>query len=226
MQSSWSWRLSAIFIVFLTLLIWVRVLQQQEIKPTWQGTWYKGNSYILDAAKAGVVPDLMADFRVLDVFSIYYDAKYRNKPDLLSYIDPYLQRAQALDPKFFDVYRLAGSILAYDAKLPKASINLLQKGIIERPDVWEFPFYAGFIAHDLLNDDKLAFDLMSQVQIRKDTPSIVLTLASRFLASSATVEDAIVFLQSLLQVIPKGNQDGIKARIKELKEELQKDEHV
>ncbi len=180
-------------------------------------SWATEYSVLADKVLAGAVPGIFSDFLILDVFSIYYDAKLTGKPSEMKYINTYLNRAQSLDPKFFDVYRLASSILAYDVNMPEEAIELLRKGMVQRPEIWEFPFFAGFLAHDLLKDDRLAYELMASVSERKNTPVIVLTLASRFLESSSTKEDAILFLKGLLQLVPKANREGIKRRIGELK---------
>lgn len=209
----------SLFLFLAVLLAWVRVEHEQmkQTVPT-HYVWSGEVSPVIEKIVAGSIPGFIADFRILDIFSIYYDAKVSGKDEEMRYIEPYLKRAQYLDPKFFDVYRLASSILVYDAHMPREGVDLLQKGIVQRPDAWEFPFYAGFIAHDQLNDDKLAFELMAQVATRENTPLLVINLASRFLASSSSLEDAILFLKSLLQLVPEENRDGIRLRIKQLEE--------
>ena len=202
-----------------SLLLLLAVREQSEHihgKQQRLHTWTSSSSPRAEIIAAGTLRGLMADFRMLDVFAIYYEATQQQQKQVLQYLPVYLNRAQNLDPKFFDVYRLAGSILAYDAHMPEASVNLLRKSFDQRPDVWEFPFFAGFIAHDLLHDDKLAFDLISVAANRKDTPPFLVTLASRFLASSTTPQDAIAFLQGILKVMPPEYQAGIKRRIQEL----------
>ncbi|MDQ6989986.1 MAG: hypothetical protein Q9M19_08905, partial [Mariprofundaceae bacterium] len=199
------------------MLGWVR-LEKEDLLSQQQSIhlWSSDVSPLAELAISGVLPGLMADFRVLDVFAVHYDAQREKKLEDLRFIAPYLQRAQALDPKFYDVYRLAGSLLVYDANMPQEAIALLTKGTWARPDVWEFPFFAGFIAHDVLKDDELAFEMMSQVATRENTPVMVITLASRFLASTSTTADAIMFLKGVLFLLPRDKQDGIRTRIKAL----------
>ncbi len=204
------------FVASVLLLSWVRMEPIAQYQ-TQKGIWASSYSPVMDKAIAGPIPGLMADFRLLDVFAIYYDMKYAYKPIDGQHMAVYLNRAQNLDPYFFDVYRLAGSLLAYDARMPEASIALLQQGITYREDVWEFPFFAGFIAHDLLEDDFLAFQLMRQVVGREGIPLIVLTLASRFLEKSSSKEDAIAFLEGLKQLMPSDYQAGIQKRIDDLR---------
>jgi len=210
------------FVAFLVLLLcWVRV-EHEQLKELggYAHAWTHDQSPVMEKALAGPVAGLMSDMRILDVFSIYYDASASKQAKHMSYLSTYLMRAQNLDPKFIDPYRLAGSILAYDANNPKDAIALLQMGANERPDIWEFPFIAGFIAHDMLKDDALAFDLMSQVVAREGTPLLVVTLASRFLAASSTKEDAILFLRGMKQLMPEDYQEGINRRIQQYQNDL------
>ena len=181
--------------------------------------WSEDYSVVMDKALAGPIPGIIADFYMLDVFTIYYDAKHLQEPESMGFISTYLNRAQNLDPNFFDIYRLAGSLLAYDADRPLEAVLLLRKGVDSRVDTWEFAFFAGFLAHDRLGDDELAFEMMTKVINREGVPLMVYTLASRFLESSATKEDAIAFLRGLLQLVPKDYHDGILHRIHELEEE-------
>jgi len=208
----------ACFILAVSLLTIVRSQNnQQEVEIL--SVWSTDSNLAAEKVLSGPIPGLISDFRVLDVFSIYYEAKNHSQYNNLRPIANYLQRAQNLDPKFYDVYRLSSSFLAYDAGQPKVAISLLEKGIYERPEIWEIPFYAGFIAHDLLKNDKLAFELMSRVVTREGTPQIIIDLATRFLASSSTKEDAIIFLQGLQQLLPESYRDGIYKRIQELESE-------
>jgi len=207
-----------IFVLCVSLLLLLVVREQSEHIHGKQQlhTWTSSSSPRAEIITAGPLRGIIADFRMLDVFAIYYAATQQQQKQVLQYLPVYLNRAQHLDPKFFDVYRLAGSILAYDARMPEAAVNLLRKSFDQRPDVWEFPFFAGFIAHDLLHDDKLAFDLISVAASRQGTPPFLVTLASRFLASTATSQDAIAFLQGILKMMPPEYQAGIQWRIKEL----------
>jgi len=206
--------------VGIALLIGVRAQSAYKQDNQVRRTWASSFSPTAEIIAAGPLRGMMADFRMLDVFALYYEASQKRDSQALQYLPVYLNRAQNLDPKFFDVYRLAGSILAYDAHMPEASVALLRKSFEQRPDAWEFPFFAGFIAHDLLHDDKLAFDLISVAVGRKGTPPFLATLASRFLQSTATTQDAIAFLQGIIKVMPPEYQAGVKLRIQELSQNL------
>ncbi len=214
-----QWVLPLVVVVLSLLLFQIRDSSHAFYEQNRTQSWATEYSATADRVLAGAVPGIFSDFLMLDVFSIYYEAQQAKKPSEMKYVNTYLSRAQSLDPKFFDVYRLASSILAYDANMPNEAVALLKKGMVQRPYVWEFPFFAGFLAHDLLKDDKLAYELMSSVADRENTPVMVLTLASRFLESSSTKEDAILFLKGLLQLVPEGNREGIKKRIEALKHE-------
>ena len=208
---------TSMLLLLVLLLLWIRVQQESfHIHQQHIHSWSAEHDVPIVKAISGPLPGLMADFYILDVFSIYYEANTLSDSTRLAYLEPYLETAQSLDPQFFDTYRLAESLLAYDAQQAEAAVSLLRKGGDALPDVWEFPFVAGFIAHDSLQDDKLAFELMSQVATRENTPVMVITLASRFLASTSTTADAMMFLKGLLFLLPRDKQDGVRARIKAL----------
>jgi len=205
---------ASLLLICVLLLYGVRLSALQLQTEEQHVLWSDAEPFVADSIVAGPLAGLAADFKLLDVFAMYYQAQVTGRSEDFAYIKPYLNRAQHLDPQFYDVYRLASSLLAFDAKQPQAAIDLLQKGlVVQRAEAWEFLFVAGFIAHDNLNNDKLAFELLSQLVGREGVPVLVMTLASRFLESTSTTQDAIVFLQGLLQLLPEEYHQGIKDRI-------------
>jgi hypothetical protein len=167
---------------------------------------------------AGHIPNLVADFKVLDVFSLY-DAHLKWTHDNFGkMLYSHLEAASQLDPQFQDVYRLASSLLAFDAKMPRQAVLLLQRGTEMMPNKWEPPFFGGFLAASQLHDYDLAYALMSTAAKRENaTPSAVF-MAARYLEHKSTKEDTILFLKSMLKTTPKMYQAGIKAKIKELQQ--------
>jgi len=165
---------------------------------------------------SGPIPSLVADFKILDVFALY-DAhlkyKHANFGNMLFHD---LEVASQLDPRFQDIYRLASSLLVFDAKMPKEAVFLLKRGGEMIPNSWEPPFFAGFIAASQLQDYDLAYELMrTAAQKENSTPSAVY-LAASYLEHKSTKEDTILFLKSMLSIVPEVYQAGIQAKIKEL----------
>ncbi|MDX8380915.1 MAG: hypothetical protein R8M14_02245 [Ghiorsea sp.] len=177
-------------------------------------------SPLLSFGAAGFVPGLSADLKVLKVFSIYQTIIKSGRKEFSPFMASYLNRASLLDPEFFDVYRLAGSLLVYDAELPKEGVALLDRGSIILKNSWELPFYGGFIAHQQLKDDEIAFKLMNRVIGRPHTPPLAISLAAKFLSNTNSKEDGILFLQGMLLSMPKGYRAGIEKKIKELRGQM------
>ncbi|MCF7822210.1 MAG: hypothetical protein K9M17_07210 [Mariprofundaceae bacterium] len=182
--------------------------------------WGSPAPVLLDLSLAGPLRGLASDFDVLTVFSIYHAAsqeqKSRGSTELWPVMAAYLQRAQEMDPRFFDVYRLSGALLAYDAKMPHLAVQLLQRGAEQLEDNWELPFIAGFLAYDQLKDNSLAYSLMKEAALRPGTPPLTVHLAARFLAKDEGNSAGIAFLQTMIELMPEGYHAGLKQRISEL----------
>jgi len=169
---------------------------------------------------SGHLPGLAADFRILDLISLVYESKRDHENySLLIYDD--LRYANFLDPRFHDVYRLASSVLAYDEKMPKEALSLLEIGTNAIPARWEMPFLGGFIAHEQLGDNQKAFTLMDIASQREGAPPSTAFIAERFLENSSKIEDVILFLQGLKNTMPEIYHQGIDRRIFELQSKSQ-----
>lgn len=183
-------------------------------------SWGTPAPVLLDLSLAGPLRGLASDFYLLHVFSIYQAAsqeqKSRGSTELWPVMAAYLQRAQEMDPRFFDVYRVSGALLAYDAKMPRAAVQLLEKGADQLGDNWELPFLAGFLAYDQLKDNSLAYSLMKKAAVRPDAPPLTVHLAARFLAKDEGNSAGIAFLQTMIELLPEGYHAGLKQRISEL----------
>ncbi|MDQ7004204.1 MAG: hypothetical protein Q9N67_04500 [Ghiorsea sp.] len=169
---------------------------------------------------AGPLPGLVADFKLLNVFSLFNEMQKHPQSDYGTYIYEDLTYASDLDPKFHDVYRLASSILAFDANMPEEAVMLLEKGTYSMPSRWDTPFLGGFIAFEQVGDAQKAFELMNLAATREDAPPFTALLAARYLRNESTVEETISFLQSLVQMMPEDYRAGILSRIDELKKEV------
>lgn len=165
---------------------------------------------------AGHLPGLVADFQILDVFSLYdmhERAAFRSFGTLL-YNE--LQTASSLDPQFKDTYRLASSLLVFDAGMPEEAVMLLQRGTKAIPNSWEPPFFGGFIAVHYLHDYELGYSLMRQASLREGSPPAAVFLAARYLKHHSGKGDALMFLQGMSQAMPKKYTEGIEAEMHKL----------
>jgi hypothetical protein len=97
--------------------------------------------------------------------------------------------ATDLDPKFRGAYRFAANALprpTSDGKVAgvRAAVRLLDKGRVERPELWVLPFQAGFLYSYYLGDAVKAAEAMAQAAKLPGSPAYLGLLATR-LASQA-----------------------------------------
>jgi len=135
------------------------------------------------------------------------------------YLMEYLQHASILDPYFYDTYRLTSGLLAFQSNHTRDALDILTHGAENRTWDWETPLIAGFLAHNLLQDNRLAFDLMKRASSRPGAPPLVVSLAARFLADMEGAETGLQFLHYMKSIMPKGYSKPIDDRIKMLEKE-------
>jgi len=190
---------------------------------------------------AGPFAGVAADLNLLDVFSIYNvirhravagrqtsASKHQTAPDKLmadnsglwEKLKQRLFAAQALDPWFWDVYRLTVGLMAFHKQDAPAAVNLLSKGAAARSWDWEMPFMAGYLAYDFLHDDKRAYTLMAEALKRPNAPSLAVGLAAQFLKGSKGSAASIRFLRYLKYTMPASYRGVIDARIKRLQQPM------
>jgi len=168
---------------------------------------------------AGPAPGLAADVNILSSFSVYsHINRLESNAEhsaMWVYLANYLEQASILDPYFYDTYRLSSGLLAFQEQHAKEAIEIMKYGAQYRTWDWETPLIAGFLAHHLLQDNKLAFELMKLATSRPDAPPLAIGLAARFLADSEGRETGIQYLRYMKSIMPKGYSKHIDDRILE-----------
>lgn len=185
----------------------------------------------VQAIVAGPFKGLASDYNILSVFTMYDYIKHApldkaGKQQAWQQLSSYLHRAQSLDPWFMDTYRLTIGLLAFSEGFASDAIQMLETGSNHISWDWRLPFFAGFIAYDRLNDQKKAFEFMQKSISRPNAPPLAIGLASRFLQKEKGSEASIIFLEYMLQTMPKGYHGPIKKRIEKLKDQAASKEEV
>jgi len=183
-------------------------------------------------AMAGPFVGAAADLNLLGVFSIYDVIRNRKLSDQQTDADKALWQklhsrlfaAQALDPWFWDVYRLAVGLIAFREQGTSAAVDLLSKGAAARSWDWEMPFMAGYLVHEFLHDDKRAYTLMAEAVKRPNAPPLAIGLASQFLNASEGPEASIRFLRYLRASMPAEYRGAIDARISRMQQTKKRQE--
>jgi hypothetical protein len=186
--------------------------------------WETGPSpQILQSILAGPERGLMADMDVVSVFSLYDDIHHHrltNKQQLMrwwGYLASYLERAQAMDPRFQDTYALAGGLLGYTYGFQDRAVDILERGAKANPKNWRYPFTAGFLAHDQLHDDARAHRLLMMAIRRPGVPPEVVGVAANLLAKDKGLAASIQFLEIMEKMMPPFYRGPIQTRIKRIK---------
>jgi tetratricopeptide (TPR) repeat protein len=77
-----------------------------------------------------------------------------------------------LDPQFVGAYRFGAFVLAQDVGQPAAGIELLRKGMLNNPELWQLPFDLGFLYFNSVKDNAKAAHFFRFASRFKDSPDI------------------------------------------------------
>lgn len=123
-----------------------------------------------------------------------------------------------LDPYFLDPYYFANAIITHHQPLISPVTRLLEKGAEAREWDWELPFYAGFNHFFSLKQPLEASTWLMDAAQRPNSKSTLLsTLAARLAFEGNQTENAIIFLQQMLQSATDETTKGVyRKRLKSL----------
>lgn len=103
-----------------------------------------------------------------------------------------------LDPYFVDPYMLAEGMLAWDAGMPEAANQLLEKGRKYRSFDWRMPFFIGFNNFYFLKKYDTASEYIMQASRMSGSPRYLSTLGARLAYYGGKSQTALLFLQEML----------------------------
>lgn len=121
-----------------------------------------------------------------------HQAKYPN-------LAPFIERALALDPYFKSVYFVAGTALTLKGMDHRTSIEILERGLKARPDVWEIPFYLGFNYYYFERNFALAAEKLALAAQHRESPSFTWGLSTRLSAEGQRPEVGLQLVNSILE---------------------------
>lgn len=123
-----------------------------------------------------------------------------------------------LDPRNVRVYEMGGIALTTLVPLYEESNQLLKKGIMYNPQVWQLPYLLGFNYYFHLYDDLKAAEYLAQASLLPEAPDFLAKLAARLYVSARTPQVAIDFL---VQVYSRTTDENVKRVLEQrLKEVL------
>jgi tetratricopeptide (TPR) repeat protein len=152
---------------------------------------------VLSLEFKGIVSDLM----LLDALAFYGESISEMRDISTSewqYFYRRLSRIADLDPRFWDTYLLAESVLAWDAKMYEEVNSLLEKAAKYRPKDYQPYFYIGFNYFFFLKDGKKAAPYLRRAAALPGAPVFLPGLAARVSLQADETKAALLFLGELI----------------------------
>jgi hypothetical protein len=185
-------------LVLLLLLVWAGLYSLQVRFDATKGRALAGEEFMqlpkaqyLKVASLGY-SQLTAD--LLWLKAVQHIGEKKISPSGYEWIYKALDTVTTLDPKFIPPYEVGGLVLTVLADKVSLSDSLLQKGMENNPEVWQFPFYLGFNQMFYQKDYKKAAQYMSRAASIKGSPYYLPLLASRLYVQAEDPGYALEFL--------------------------------
>ncbi|MFQ5456061.1 MAG: tetratricopeptide repeat protein [Nitrospirota bacterium] len=122
-----------------------------------------------------------------------------------------------LDPDFTFPYFFGGIILSLDANEIDKSNKILEKGMRNHPDMWQFPFYIGFNYFYHYNRPIDAAGYIERAVKNPDSPGYLKTLPARLYEKGGEKNAGIHFLQEIYKnTEDKTLRERIEKRVREI----------
>lgn len=122
-----------------------------------------------------------------------------------------------LDPRFAYAYQVAGSILGLWSPLVDESLALLHKGMRHNPEVWQLPFYAGYLHAFERHDPRKGAQLLRMAAMQPGAPEYLPKLAARMTVEAGNPLLALEFLDRLLARVENHRlREGLERRRNEV----------
>lgn len=115
------------------------------------------------------------------------------------------------DPKFKIPYLLGGLVLGESPDHAQKALEVFDRGRVEFPADWRFPFYMGYTSYFSLGETEAAGKAMAEAARLPDSPAYLPGLASRMLSEARDPEAAL----SMLETIVKQENDPARRSVLE-----------
>ncbi|MEO8359970.1 MAG: hypothetical protein ABI672_08070 [Vicinamibacteria bacterium] len=139
--------------------------------------------------------DVLADLYWLRAVQCYGRQKIDGTYGSFADLEPLLQTAAALDPRFEMVYRYGAVFLSeptpVGAGKPKAGVALLKQGADANPLNWRLRQEEGLFTFFYLNDPLGAAEILKSASLIPDAPFWMNSLAAQILSNGGEIEAAL-----------------------------------
>jgi hypothetical protein len=214
LQQAALWSAGALLILGQTLLQG-QLDQWRSSQQKFQQLRYLPDGQYLRAASLGY-RELVADVLWLQIIQAMGERKVSKE------VGSWLYRAfdivTTVDPRFVRAYEAGGIALCTLVVMPEESNSLLEKGMLNHPDEWKFPFLLGINYYFELYDDAKAADYIARAARLSGAPEYLPLFAARLYASAREPQQAIEFLVGIHE---RTTDEGLKRVFEErLKETI------
>jgi tetratricopeptide (TPR) repeat protein len=125
--------------------------------------------------------------------------KRQNSMDEYEWMAHALDVITTLDPQYVYAYYAGGVILGDLANRPDLANQLLERGLVANPTVWNIPFLLGYNYYFLLADPAKGAEYIMKAAVLPDRPTYLPGLATRLAAEAGKPETALEFLEARLR---------------------------
>jgi hypothetical protein len=174
-------------------------------------------------------PSLLADLTFVQAIQVLAMRKASMTSEMAAPIDRRLHRlleySVEVDPRFAGAYRFTGTALPHETVDGKAmgvlaAVSILQRGVRERPDVWQIPFLLGFLQVYYLGDFASGAVNLAVAARDPDAPSYLPFLATRVGAQGGELAISIALAETMLaQANEEETRRDWEARVADLRME-------
>ena len=150
---------------------------------------------------------LLSDFTFLEAIQVFPQRKGDMPAPQAEVLDRRLQRlleySVELDPKFAGAYRFAGTALPHETVDGTAlgvlgAVQLLEKGLRDRPDDWHMGFLLGFLQSYYLRDFAGGARSLAAAARQPGAPQYLGLLATRLAAEGGELKMATMLAETML----------------------------
>ncbi|MCB0317714.1 MAG: hypothetical protein KDD56_03090 [Bdellovibrionales bacterium] len=131
--------------------------------------------------------------------TISYFGKHYKSDGHYTWLYHMCELVTSLNPRALHVYNFCSTMLSWEADSAAKSIQLLTKGIKEKPESWELYYLRGFNYMYFFKDSLLAQQDFQKGASLPGAPHFLANLASKKLALLEKPEEAIEFLSNMLK---------------------------
>lgn len=159
---------------------------------------------------------LLADFTLLEAIQVLPQRHGNMSPEVAAPLDRRLSRlldyTVEVDPKFAGAYRFAAAALPHETETGQvfgvlSAVQILRKGLRERPDDWHMGFLLGFLESYYLRDFSSAARSLSVAAKQPEAPAWVGLLATRLAAQGGELQLATALAEAMLA---QANEDATR----------------